>query len=352
MVFQYPGHFIYLAIVLIFALLFVYGFIMKQRMLRRFGVPAAVRVITSPASPMLQWIKAGLLIFAAFVLVVALARPKWGHAAETVTEEGIDIIFALDASMSMLAEDIQPSRLERAKFEIATFTENLGGDRVGLVLFAGSSYTACPLTHDYEAFTSFVNVVEPSLMNTPGTRIGDAVRVAIQSFVNESRSRVLVLITDGEDHGSYPAAAAREAARSGVRIFTVGIGSSSGVPLPIRDGYGVNNYKKDRAGRTIISRLDESLLKKMAEVTGGSYIRSSSGSIGLAEVHAAIAGMDRRIFGSAKMSRYAERFQLFILIALILLSLELLVPEKRIFRPGIIADMLRPKPRPSVPAGM
>ena len=336
----------YLSVPLIFALIFVYGFIQKRRMLGRFGDGAAVRAITASVSVTLQWMKAALLITAAFLLIAALARPKWGHAVETVTEEGIDIIFALDASVSMLAEDIQPSRLERAKFEIVTFTENLGGDRVGLVLFAGSSYTACPLTHDYEAFASFVKVVDPSLMNTPGTRIGDAVRVAVQSFVNDSRSKVLILITDGEDHASYPAAAARDAARNGVRIFTVGVGSPSGVPLPIRDGYGVNNYKKDRSGRTVISRLDETLLKKMSQITGGSYHRSGGGSIGLAEVHAAIAGMDRRIFGSEKMSRYADRFQVFIAIALALLMLEMLVPERRIFRPGIIRDLLRPKVKP------
>ncbi|MBI4976383.1 MAG: VWA domain-containing protein [Spirochaetes bacterium] len=334
MLFQYSNYFYGLAFIPLMVLFLLYGLRRKRKLLSLFSAPPAGLALTADVSRTMQYVKAFLLVGAVFFMIVTLARPKWGAKNAVVQQEGIDIIFAVDASTSMLAEDIKPSRLERAKYEINAFVEKLAADRVGLVLFAGSSYTACPLTIDYTAFSLFVNIIEPSLMNYQGTRIGDAIRVATKSFVaGENKHKALILLTDGEDHGSDARKAADEAKREGIRIFTIGLGSERGEPIPVRDANGnVIGYKKDARGSVVMTRTDDALLEDVAQRTDGAYFRSTTGELGLDEIYQRITGMERKSFGAEQLKQYEERFQIFCIFILTLLILELLLSERKIFR--------------------
>ncbi|MCI0566644.1 MAG: VWA domain-containing protein, partial [Acidobacteria bacterium] len=243
----------------------------RKRLLRRLGQEELVaRLLETPGAP--RWvIRVALILLAGTFLALALARPQWGAKVEEVRRKGVDVIIAMDVSSSMLAEDVKPSRLARAREEVATLIDSLEGDRVGLVAFAGEATVACPLTLDYSAAKVFLDVLDPALVPVPGTAIASAIRKSSEAFGSkEKRYKVLVLITDGEDHEKDAVAAAREAAAEGVVIYTLGVGSGSGSPIPVRgtDGSG-GGYKKDREGKIVTSRLDPVKLAEIAEAAGG-----------------------------------------------------------------------------------
>jgi Ca-activated chloride channel family protein len=248
-----------------------------------------------------------------------------------VKRSGVDIFVALDVSKSMLAEDVAPNRLEKAKHEISTFIDRLEGDRIGLICFAGIAFVQCPLTLDYSAAKLFVSDIDINIIPQPGTSIGRAINTAKQSFVTkELKHKVLILITDGEDHESDPVEVAKEAAKEGVIIYTIGIGSPQGAPIPEYDGYGNRTgYKKDRDGNVITSKLDILTLEKLAFETGGKYYISSTGESELDKIYEDIASMEEKELSSKQFTQFEDRFQIFLLFTLILLIMETLLGEKR-----------------------
>ncbi|MEI6127409.1 MAG: VWA domain-containing protein [Pseudomonadota bacterium] len=301
----------------------------KDRLIKEFcGEELYTKLI--PAAPRgRQKFKAFLVIMAVLFLIIALVRPKWGFHWEEIKRTGIDIIVAVDVSKSMLAGDIQPSRLERAKRKVHDLCGMLEGDRIGLIAFAGTSFVQCPLTLDYGAFTMFLDYLTPDLIPVPGTAIGGSIRKAIESFSRQERkSKALILITDGEDHDSAPLDAAREAKKEGVRIFTIGIGSESGTPIPLGDGSG--GFLKDTSGGVVMSKLDEAMLQKIALETGGSYVRSVTGDMDLEKIYKGEikASMEQKELKSTRQKRWEERFQWFVGIALALLLFEFFIRER------------------------
>ncbi len=262
-------------------------------------------------------------------LLIALTRPQWGYQWEDVKQEGVDIIIALDVSRSMLAEDISPNRLERAKRKISDLLNMLKGDRVGLVAFAGTSFVQCPLTLDYSAARIFLQAIDTDLIPVQGTAIGDALRKSIKAFrTEEKKSKAIILITDGEDQTGQALEAAKEAQDAGVKIYTIGIGKEIGAPLPNPDKSG--GFLKNNEGEVILTKLDEQTLQKISLQTGGSYVRSVTGDIDLKTIYLdqISQNLEKKKFKSERRKIWQERFQWFIFPALLFLLLEISFSSK------------------------
>jgi Ca-activated chloride channel family protein len=272
--------------------------------------------------------KAFLMILGIAFGIFALTKPQWGFHWEEVKRVGVDIIVAIDVSESMLAEDVKPNRLERAKREVCDLIEMLEGDRIGLIAFAGTSFAQCPLTLDYGAFKMFLDYLDIDLIPVPGTALAESIRTAIKSFnTRERKSKALIIITDGEDHGGDPLEAAKEAKQEGIKIFPIGVGQEGGAPIPLRDGSG--GFKKDRQGDMIITRMDETTLQKIALETGGSYVRSVTGDMDLDKIYreGIKQQIEKKQLKSTRKRRWEERFQWFIFCSLLLIAAEFFVSE-------------------------
>jgi len=274
-------------------------------------------------------IKALLILGGIVCGIVALTRPQWGFHWEDIKRTGVDIMVAIDVSESMLAEDVKPNRLERAKREVYDLIDMLEGDRIGLIAFAGTSFVHCPLTLDYGACKMFLEYIEPDLIPVPGTALADAIRNAIKAFnTRERKSKALILITDGEDHEGAPLEAAREAKQEGIKIFSIGVGQEGGAPIPLPDGSG--GFKKDRRGDMIISHLDEATLQKIALETEGSYVRSVTGDMDLDKIYRVDIKqhIEGKELSSTRRRRWEHRFQWFVCAALLLIAGEFFVSER------------------------
>jgi len=316
--------------VLLLIVFFVFVFKQKERLLQRFGQLDMLRRMMPGYNKKRAVWKSVLFILSYIFLIIAMADPQIGTKLEEVKREGVDIFVALDVSLSMQAEDIAPSRLEKAKHEIAKLIDMLQGDRIGLIAFAGIAHVQCPLTLDYSAAKLFLNMMDTHLIPVPGTAIGDAIARAMKSFnVKEHKYKVLILITDGEDHDTDPIKRAEEAAKEGIVIYTVGLGSQQGVPIPLYDANGnPAGFKKDRNGNVVTTKLDVTTLQKIAYLTNGKYYISSSGETELKEIYKDIGKLEKKQLSSRKFSQYEDRFQIFILIALALLLFETFLPVR------------------------
>ena len=284
-------------------------------------------------NPAARRTKAVLVMIAAIFIVVSLARPAWNPKPRTVERRGRDIMFVLDVSRSMIAEDLAPNRLKRAKLAIGDMVASLEGDRVGLVVFAGTAALKCPLTLDYGFFNLMLEDVDLNSIARGGTMIGDAVRKVLDEGFDdqEKKYKDVILITDGEDHDSFPVEAAEEAGRRGVRIIAIGLGDErQGRRIPVTDAHGNRSFLKYN-GQEVWSRLDAATLRKMANVTpGGRYLNVATGAIDLGEVYVKlIAGEEKREIESLTIKLYEEKYQIFLAIALIFLLAELIVTERR-----------------------
>ena len=311
------------------ALFYVYAFRARRRALQRF---CADQHLLARLIPEVSWTrrryKALLVVVALTLMLVALLRPRWGFHWEDVRRVGVDLIVAIDVSTSMNAQDIEPSRLERAKREVRDLVRLLEGDRIGLLAFAGEAFMQCPLTLDYGATELFLDNLGPELISTPGTSLGSAIRLAVRSFKTQAKnSKALILITDGEDHEGEPLQAAAEAKQAGVRIFTIGVGKEGGAPIPSPEG----GFKKDDRGEMILTRLDETTLQKIALETSGSYVRSVSGDMDLEKIYLEDIKqrMEKQELSSARQKKWEERFQLLLALALLALVAETMLSERR-----------------------
>lgn len=304
----------------------------RKRALSRFGDLGLIGRLAEGFSPRARRWKQALILLAVALMVLALARPQWGKKMEMVRREGLDLIVAIDVSASMLAADMPPSRLAKAKSETAGLIDLLKGDRIGLVVFSGDAYVQCPLTLDYSAAKMFLANIDYGAVPKAGTAVGEAIRRAVSAFVQKERKyKVLLLITDGEDtHESDPLAAAEEAHKAGVKIYTIGVGTPAGEPIPVRNSAGqVSGYKKDESGQVVMSRLDEATLQEIAVKTGGKYYRATAGELELDKIFDDISKMERKELTGKFLARWEERFGVFLAVALALLCVEFLLNERR-----------------------
>lgn len=310
-----------------FALIFKW----KKNALKRFGNLELIEKLTASTSRSRQVFKIVLILCGLFFMILALARPQIGTKLEEVKREGVDIIIALDVSLSMTAEDIKPNRLEKAKHEISSFIDLLKGDRVGLIAFAGIPFVQCPLTLDYSAARLFLDIMDEKTIPQPGTAISQAIMKAVETFEQRERKhKVLVLITDGEDHEGEPLKAAEAAEKEGVVIYTVGVGSVKGVPIPMFDERGRSTgFKKNRDDEVVTSKLDEITLEKIALQTNGKYFRASGGEDELRKIYDDIFKMEKKELASVQFSQYEDRFQYILIFAILFIVIEIFVSERR-----------------------
>ena len=302
----------------------------RESALARFGNPELVKKLVSSVDYKRRIQKIGLTIIGITFLILGLARPQWGVVEKDVKRLGTDIIIALDTSKSMLAEDFAPNRLEKAKQEIRNLLGKLQGDRIGLVAFAGTSFVQCPLTLDYTAAELFLDEIDSEIIPVPGTAIGEAIKTAKDAFVQEEQKyKVLILVTDGEDHGGDPVKAAEEAAKSGIKIFTIGIGTREGEPVPEFNEKGEKvGYKKDRNGNSVFSKLDDLTLQKISLETDGKYYQATTGELELESIYDYIKNMEQKELRSQMFTFHEDRYQWFIGIGLFFLLLELFVSDR------------------------
>ncbi|WP_319406433.1 VWA domain-containing protein [uncultured Desulfosarcina sp.] len=310
-------------------LVIVYGMRRRGEILRRFSSDHGLAAIAPETVSRRRWIKGSLLAAAVLFATMALAGPKYGFRWQEIRQHGVDIIIALDCSRSMTATDIQPSRLERAKREVFDLLGMLQGDRAGLVAFAGTAFLQCPLTLDYDAFNLFLNALSPDYLPVGGTDITGALTTATSAFDPKSAAdKAVILITDGENTGSGdPLKAAEQLKEKKIKLFCIGVGGSDGVPIPEAAG----GFKKDRSGQIVLSRLDEKTLKKMAVITGGTYVRSVAGDMDLDTIYTdeIRRTMDAETVTSGRKQVWEDRFQWPLALALVCLLAELMLPVTR-----------------------
>lgn len=267
--------------------------------------------------------------------IFAVAQPQWGTRLEPITRRGVDMVIVLDTSLSMAADDLAPSRLQQAKHQIDRLLQEVPGNRVALVTFAGQSTLLCPLTLDHSAVRLFLDSVDVESVQVPGTALAEALRLGLRSFgADESgdadRSRALLLFTDGEDHEGELEQLPRELKQAGVTLYAIGCGSTRGAPIPLRDRSGASTgYKKDREGKVVTTRLDEAVLESLALDSGGSYVRATAGGAELEQVMQTLSGLDSREFGSVMRTRYEDRFQIPLALSLIALLAETVLGDRR-----------------------
>lgn len=276
------------------------------------------------------WLKLSIYTLAFSSLVIGIANPQSGSKLEEVKRKGVDIMIALDISNSMLAEDLYPNRLGRAKRSIQELFTYLKSDRVGIVVFAGESFVQLPITTDYSAAKLFLNSIETDLITTQGTDIGDAIDLCLGSFDPESpTSKSIIIISDGENHEETTNAALQKAKEQGVTIHTIGMGSADGAPIPVYSRGNRVGFRTNKEGNTVVSKLDESMLSQISQSTGGMFVRASNAQSGMAYVFDEIEKMESVDIGTKVYTDFEDRFQFFLLPALILLIIELIIPNTR-----------------------
>ncbi len=318
----------YLLLLLLIPFFFVFHAVMlrfRRRRIRRFGDEALVKEIMPSRSSSKGWVRMTLFSIAFFFFIIGMSRPQIGAKLKEHQTKGVEIMLALDVSNSMLAEDYSPDRLERAKLAISKLVDRLRDDRIGLIVFAGSSFVQLPITTDYVSAKMFLNSISTESVPVQGTAIGDAINTAIRSFSAQSeKSRAIIVITDGENHEDDPVAAAKQAADMGIRVFTIGVGSSQGEPIPM-DG----ELLRDKDGNIVVSKLDEKLLQDIAAAGNGLYVRAENSEFGLNPIIDNIRKMDEENFNSVVFEEFDEQYMYFFAIALVFLVLEMLVGNRR-----------------------
>jgi Ca-activated chloride channel homolog len=313
----------------VLALFYARAFRTKDRLMAQFARQELFKRLLPDVSRPRQVLKAVFVLAAVVAVVVALTRPRYGYEWEEIQRKGVDIVVVLDLSTSMLAEDIEPNRLERARRELADLLDMLEGDRLGLVAFAGTAFVQCPLTVDYRAYRLFLESLHPAMMPVQGTDLGVAIERAVQTFDEEKlSSKAIILISDGEDNEGKGYAAAEQAAELGIKIFAIGVGGEAPAPVPDLEKGG---SKRDRMGEVVLTSFDEDGLKKIALVTGGGYERSTSGDMDLEAIYRQDIkqGMEAYQIATSRTQNWKERYQWPLGLAFLLLVLESLLPEVR-----------------------
>jgi len=315
--------------------IYIASLYMRKKAIKRFGETGLFKRLSGESSLSKKNLKFILVLIAFAFILIALIDPETGSHLENINTKGSDIVITLDVSNSMNAQDIQPSRLERAKQAIQQLIDKLQGDRIGIVIFAGESLVQLPVTTDYSAAKMFLSQIQSNLMPVQGTAIGEALTRSANLLLDEGdstfskRSKSIILISDGENFEDDAVASAKEIGNNGIRIYTIGIGSPDGVPIPVESNGKTTGYKKDKDGTTIITKLNMNLLESVAQNAGGICVQASSSDIGLDKVTEQINKLKKSNVSLKRYSDYNEHFLIFAFIALILIIIDIFVTEKK-----------------------
>lgn len=308
---------------------FWYSRIKRKKALAQFGQKEILTVLMPNVSASRPVVKFIILMIALGSIILGLARPQFGSKLKTEKRKGIELMIALDVSNSMMAEDIQPNRLERAKRAISQLVDKLSNDKIGLIVFAGDAYTQLPITADYVSAKLFLNSISPQMVPTQGTAIGAAINLGVKSFNPQFQgSKAMIIITDGENHEDDAIGEATEAAKQGVVIYTLGMGLPQGGPIP-ENVNGQKSYRKDKQGNTIVTKLDEQMLQKIAEAGNGAYIRANNAQVGLNNLFSEVNKMEKSELETQIYADYDDKFQYFIGFGIFLILIEFMILERK-----------------------
>ena len=298
---------------------------LRRRRIRKFGDEELVEQMMPSYSVVKTWLRLSFFLTGFFFFVIGLSRPQIGAAIKEQETKGAEIMIVLDVSNSMLAEDYSPNRLERAKLAISRLVDKLRDDRIGLIVFAGNSFVQLPVTTDYVSAKMFLNSISTESVPIQGTAIGEALNTAMRSFSAQSeKSRAIIVITDGENHEDDPVAAAKQAAELGIRVFTIGVGSPEGKPIPLN-----GELIKDKEGNIVVTKLDEAVLRDVAAAGNGLYVRAGNTEFGLNPIIDQIKKMEDEKYSSIVFEEWDEQFMYFFAIALLFFVVEMLVGDRR-----------------------
>lgn len=328
--FQHPQYFYLFLIIPLIVGLYLLKRMVRKKAIQNLGAPELVEKLMPIASKSRPWVKFVLICLAFSAIIIGIVNPMIGSQMENVKKQGVDMMLVLDVSNSMMAQDIKPNRLDRSKMAISNMINKLDDDRVGLIVFAGTAFTQLPLTPDHSAAKMFVNQVNTNTIAQQGTAIGEALQRAVASFPpTEGKNKVIILISDGENHEDDPITVAQEASQNGITIHTIGMGTQAGAPIPVYEGAHMKNYMRDENGNTVISRFDESLMQKIAAAGNGRFVRASGSDAGLNQIMKEIRKMQDEEYESVSFSHYESKFFIFAAIALFLLVFELIITERK-----------------------
>lgn len=317
-------------IIPVILMVFLWTFFWKKRIQKSFGSA----VVLKRLSPDLSFFKSSLkfitFCLAVGFLVIGLINPKIGTKLETIKREGVDIVFAIDVSKSMLAEDVAPNRLEKSKQLVTQIINNLASDRVGIIAYAGKAFPQLPITTDYASAKMFLQSMNTDMLSSQGTAINEAIQLSRNYFDDEEQTnRVLIIISDGEDHNDLSIEVAEAASEEGIKIYTIGVGSENGGPIPLKRNGVVMSYKKDQNNETVITKLDKETLRLIANEAKGSYIDGSQTAAVVKQVMAILSVMDKKEFEAKEFAEYKDQFQWFLGIGLFFLILDVLLLERK-----------------------
>jgi len=323
-----PEYFLLLLIIPIIWVAYFYMRLWQRKKQKKYFDQKLMEKVVVEKSKFKPFLKLILLSLSLLFLILGMTNPKIGTKLETVKREGVDIVFAIDVSKSMDAEDVPPSRLEKAKRLISNIIDHLVSDRIGIIAYAGEAYPLLPITTDYAAGKIFLQNLTTDLVSSQGTAIDDAIDLATTYFDEEDTNKILIIISDGEDHSQKAIDAAKKAAQQGITIFSIGVGTRKGSVIPIKRNGNLYGYKKDKNGETVITRLNDQVLKQIAQVTNGKYIDGNNTKEVVNFITDALKKMDKKEFETTKFSEYKDQFQWFLAAGLFFLVLYILVLER------------------------
>jgi len=311
-------------------LIFLYNLYWKRKKQKEFGDLELVKKLSPEKSVFKHVLKVIIVLLALACLVIALVNPKIGTKTETVKREGIDIVFAVDVSKSMLCEDVAPSRLEKSKQIISQVINQLGSDRIGIVAYAGSAFPVLPITTDYSVAKMFLQSMSPDMVSSQGTSLDDAIKLSETYFDDDKKvNKLLILISDGEDHSEGAESAAEEAKKAGLKIITIGVGTSKGGPIPLKENGIVQSFKRDNNNEVVITKLNQPALEAIAKATSGGYVSGNNTKEVVEYVKKALDNIEKSEFSSQQFTDFNSQFQWFLGIAFVLLCLDIFLLERK-----------------------
>ncbi|MCK5824980.1 MAG: VWA domain-containing protein [Ichthyobacteriaceae bacterium] len=324
------SYFNYLIIIAVLVAIFLFNRFWKAKKQKEFASAEMLNVLAPNRSIFKQYLKMAMLMLVFLMMIIALVNPKVGSKLKTVKRAGVDIVFALDVSKSMLAEDVAPNRLMKSKQIISKVIDELGGDRIGIIAYAGKSYPLLPITTDYAAAKMMLKNADTDMIPSQGTAIASAIEMTNQYFDDEDQqNRILVIISDGEDHEAEALSSAEMAKSKGIKIYSIGVGTTSGGPIPIKQNGNVVGYKKDKNGDVVVTQLDKTVLMEVAQLTEGKYIDSKDTRHLVSELTDVLKGMDKKEFETQVFADYEDQFQWFVGLAVLFLILDVFFLERK-----------------------
>ena len=314
----------------ILAMIFLFNLYWKRKKQREFGDYEMIKKLSPDQSTFKSTLKFGIILLVLAAIIIALVNPKIGTKTETVKREGIDVVFAVDVSKSMLCEDVAPNRLEKSKQIVSQIINQLAGDRIGIVAYAGSAFPVLPITTDYSVAKMFLQSMNTTIVSSQGTSLDEAIKLSATYFDDDKKtSKLLILISDGEDHSEGASEAAEEANKAGLKIITIGVGTEKGGPIPLKDGGHIVSFKRDQNNAVVVTKLNQAALKAIAKNTKGGYVNGNSTKEVLEYVKNALDNIEKTEFETQQFSDFNSQFQWFLGIAFFLLCFDFLLLERK-----------------------